>query len=293
MAPATSWLRKLVGAAGKPAVEPPAADEGRKALEARIERLEAQVALTEGYFTEAFWGALDVAYEGVLAERPLVCIVCGHSDRREGYGLHVDRCAFGGGRLERYACPKCDCVFGPQKYLDLAEPFVGRDYKVLYSRYSEGDSTENEVRCFRSLAPEPGGLYLDWGAGGGWNRTLDVLRGEGWNILAHEPNAGDAASGGEGVWDGVARPFDGLFSNNVIEHFRDPVAQFHRFHYLLKPGAKMAHASPCYDYCYAYTRFHSVFLIGRSPFVLAERTGFEVVGQERDGEYINYVFQRA
>jgi hypothetical protein len=60
----------------------------------------------------------------------------------------------------------------------------------------------------------------------------------------------------------------------------------------LKPGAKMAHASPCYDDCFAFTRFHPVFLLGRSPHVLAERTGFTVVDSERDGEYINYVFQR-
>lgn len=264
-----------------------------EALRIRLDKLEAQVALTERYFTEAFWGALDTAYESILARRPLSCIVCGHTAGRDGFEIREDRCYFGGGRLERYVCPGCDCVFGPQKYLDLDEAFVGKDYQVLYSRYAEGDSTENELRAFRSLRAEPGGRYLDWGAGGGWNRTLETLAAEGWSIVAHEPNAGASITeNGAQVWDGVSGGFDGIFSNNVIEHFRDPVAQFHAFHALLKPGAKMAHASPCYDYCFAFTRFHSVFLLGKSPHVLAERTGFTVVDSERDGEYINYVFQR-
>lgn len=262
------------------------------ALKGRIERLEAQVEMTERYFTEAFWNTLDVAYEAVLAHRPLTCVVCGHTAGRDGFAIHEDRCYFGGGRLERYACPECDCIFGPQKYLDVDEAFVGRDYQVLYSRYSEGDSTENELRAFRSLKPHSGGRYLDWGAGGGWNRTLEILKREGWNIVAHEPNAAGSNGLDGALWDGSSHGFDGLFSNNVIEHFRDPVAQFRQFHELLRPGVKMAHASPCYDYCYAFTRFHSVFLLGRSPFVLAERTGFAVVDSERDGGYINYVFQR-
>lgn len=281
-----------------PSREPsaPADDTARletEALKARLTKLEAQVELTERYFTEAFWNTLDVAYEAVLKHRPLTCIICGHTAGRDGYEIREDRCYFGGGRLERYVCPDCDCVFGPQKYLDLDEAFVGRDYKVLYSRYSEGDSTENELRAFRSLNAEKGGRYLDWGAGGGWNRTLQTLKAEDWDVIAHEPNAdGAVADSGAPVWDGVTGGFDGIFSNNVIEHFRDPVTQFRSFHELLKPGAKMAHASPCYDYAFAFTRFHSVFLLGRSPFVLAERTGFKVVDSERDGEYINYVFQR-
>lgn len=260
------------------------------ALKARLERLEAQVEMAERYFNEAFWNTLDTAYEAVLPGRLLFCPVCEHGAERGAFETRVDQCVFGGGRLERYVCPECDCIFGPQKYLDLSDDFVGRDYQMLYARYSEGDSTANELRAFHSLRPDHEGSYLDWGAGGGWNRTLAILREEGWTVAGYEPNAG----GTEAATPPDLSPgsFDGLFSNNVIEHFRDPIAQFRQFHRLLKPGGKMAHASPCYDYQYAYTRFHSVFLLGRSPFVLAERTGFAVVDSERDGEYINHVFQR-
>ena len=54
--------------------------------------------------------------------------------------------------------------------------------------------------------------------------------------------------------------FDGLFSNNVIEHFRTPVTQFRAFRDRLKPSGRMAHSTPCYRYLYPITRFHTVFL---------------------------------
>jgi SAM-dependent methyltransferase len=76
---------------------------------------------------------------------------------------------------------------------------------------------------------------------------------------------------------------DGIISNNVIEHFFDPVQQFREFHALLKPGALMAHSTACYDYLYPFSRFHTVFLLGKSPEVLAQRSGFEIVSRERDG----------
>ena len=254
--------------------------------------LERQALLVETHFTEAFWKALDVAYEAILPHRPIRCIVCDHTDARSGFEILVDQCVFQGGRLERYRCPRCECIFGPMKYLDLDEAFVSRDYKVLYARYSEGDSTESEIRTFRSLQPKPGATYLDWGSGGPWSRTVAQLRGEGWQVVAYEPSAEGAGDHVLSRKEVLASRFDGIFSNNVIEHFRDPVAQFRQFHALLNAGGLMAHSSPCYDYAVAFTRFHSVFLTGRSLAVLAERTGFSIVNSTRDGDYTNYVLSR-
>jgi hypothetical protein len=53
----------------------------------------------------------------------------------------------------------------------------------------------------------------------------------------------------------------------------------------------MAHSSPCYEYAYPFTRFHTLFLLGRSAHVLAEATGFRLKNQTKDGEYINLVFE--
>ena len=55
----------------------------------------------------------------------------------------------------------------------------------------------------------------------------------------------------------------------------------------------MAHSSPCFEYAYSFTRFHSLFLLGRSPYVLAKKTGFRVTDTVREGEYMNFVFERS
>jgi hypothetical protein len=257
---------------------------------ARIDRLESQLKLLEPYSVAGFWQALDHVYEITLPTRQLRCIVCDHSDLRSGFSIRTAVCQFGGGQLERYECPRCDALFGPQKYLDLAEQFVVADYNFLYSRSAESDSTENERRAFRSLQPTPGSLHLNWGCGE-WSQSIPQLRAEGFDVWGYEPSAPESA-GHIVKWRGeISAQFDGIFSNNVIEHFRDPVAQFQDFKSLLKPNASMAHASPCYAYNYAFTRFHTLFLLGRSPHLLAERTGFRVESATVDGEFINHVFR--
>jgi SAM-dependent methyltransferase len=258
----------------------------------RVERLEKQLLLVETYAKEAIWHALDQAYRNAPIARDLSCIVCGHMDRRNGFSIHTDRCQFGGGDLERFECPECGCIFGAQKYLELPERLVDLDYRLLYSRYAEGDSSANEVRTFHSLDPRPGGLYLDWGCGGAWSTTVDLLRGQGWDVWGFEPSAETAGAFVVNRRESISARFDGIFSNNVIEHFRDPIAQFRDFHAILKPGGRMAHSSPCYEYDVAFTRFHTLFLTGRSAETLAARTGFQVTERVHEGKYINVVFER-
>ena len=87
------------------------------------------------------------------------------------------------------------------------------------------------------------------------------------------------------------RPIRRHFSNNIIEPFRDQAGLFQDFKSLLKPNATMAHASPCYAYNYSATRFHTLFRLGRSPHVLAERTGFRVESVTTDGLILHHVFR--
>jgi hypothetical protein len=260
-------------------------------LTERVSVLEAQLALSEKVHVAGFWWALDAIYDHTLHDRKLECIVCGHTGSRNGFEIHVSNCIFGGGRLERYGCPNCECIFGAQKFLDLSPDLIDLDYQLLYSRYKEADNTANEVRTFKSLLPDRGRSYVNWGSGA-WNGTIGVMRAEGWDLWGYEPSA---PAGGEFVAtqkEGLPAAVAGLFSNNVIEHFTDPVAQFEEYASVLPAGARMAHSSPCYEYTYAFTRFHTVFLTGRSPEVLAGRTGFKIVDRVKDGEYINVVFER-
>ena len=102
--------------------------------EDRLSHLERQVALLKTYSVEAFWTALDCAYETLLKQREPVCIVCGRAGPRMDFAVLTDRCVFGGDP-RTLQCPACDAVFGPQKYLDLSEEFVSRDYAMLYTRH--------------------------------------------------------------------------------------------------------------------------------------------------------------
>jgi SAM-dependent methyltransferase len=260
-----------------------------ESYEERLSRLERQMSLLETFTVEAFWTALDRAYDAMPPRRELECIVCGHTSSRSEFSVLTDHCMFGGGKLERYQCPACDAVFGPQKYIDLSEEFVSRDYALLYTHYNETDSSESEIRTFHSLNPKTGGLYLNWGCGA-WSKAIPQLRAEGFDVWGFEPSASASNPYIVSSRDQISAKFDGIFSNNVIEHFRKPHRQFEEFRHILKPGGVMAHSSPCYEYAYAFTRFHTLFLLGRSADVLAARTGFRIAERTKDGEYINVVF---
>jgi SAM-dependent methyltransferase len=242
------------------------------------------------YLTSTHWRTIDVLYARDLPERVARCVVCEHTAPCDSYRKHVAECQFGGGRLERYACPKCDTVFGPLKMLDLTAAQLAMEYRALYTYYSESNSTELEIRAFRSCRPRPGGLYLNWGCGA-WAETIDTLRAEGYDVWGYEPVAVSENAHVVSSRDEISALFDGIFSNNVIEHFADPVSEFRRLHSHLKPGGLMVHASPCYELLYENTRFHLALYLGRSAETLAARTGFEVVDRERDGEYMQVVFR--
>jgi SAM-dependent methyltransferase len=200
----------------------------------RLEKIEKKLKLIEDHFGKAFWRAIDIAYESSLPHRSIKCIVCEKEGHRTDFEVLTDKCIFGGGVLERYRCPTCDCIFGPLKYLDADEDFVSRDYELLYTNYSESDSTENEIRTFGSLGPKSGALYLDWGCGGEWSKTIATLRAQGHDVWGYEPTIGATAGFVVKNRDEISAKFDGIFSNNVIEHFRNPIAQFKEFHSILK-----------------------------------------------------------
>ena len=194
------------------------------------------------YLTATHWRTVDLLYADDLATREPRCVVCDHTAPRT-FRQHVAECQFGGGHLERYACPECDTVFGPLKMLDLTPAQLALEYRVLYSHYDETDSTESEVRAFQACAPVPGGLYLDWGCGV-WAQTIDRLRGDGYDVWGYEPVAPSDNPHVVAREDEISATFDAIFSNNVLEHFADPVGEFRRMRSHLKPGGVMVHASP-------------------------------------------------
>lgn len=261
-------------------------------LELRLQRLEKGQKLLRAALTRSWWHAVDRLDRLTLPSSELACPICGRVGRREDLERLVATCSFGGGELERYRCAGCGCIFGPRKVLELDRELLDLDYGILYADYAEGDCTDNEIRAFRALAPQHGLRYLNWGCGA-WSRSIPLLRTEGYDVWGYDPCPGPEPRPFVVQSRTVISPgLHGLFSNNVIEHLLRPVEEFRYFHGLLAPGGMMAHATPCYEYAYAESRFHVVFLTGDSPFVLAERSGFRVAERVADGEFRLCLFER-
>jgi hypothetical protein len=242
------------------------------------------------------WSVVDAVERATaVASDYRTCPLCETTGKAETFKPYVTNCIFGGGLLKRYQCPACDVIFGPDKMFELSPAELSQDYEWHYKVYEEGDSTEAELRAFHSLNPRRDGVYLNYGAGS-WSRTVPLLREQGWNVFAYEPH-GSAATDGEWLISSEAQmqhnQFDGIFSNNVLEHFRQPANDLHRMLAWLKPGAQMAHATPCFEYLFEYTRFHLFFFPGRSREVLARRAGLKIESFEVYGMFLNAVYSPA
>lgn len=263
----------------------------------------------------AKWDIIDALERGRALDTWLSCPLCDYRSETGKFGKLVTSCIFGGGELTRYQCPECDVVFGPEKMLRLSEAELSRDYEWHYQVFSEGDSTIQEVRAFHALKPEKNGVYLNWGTGA-WSKTVDVLRQEGWNVYGYEPHSSASVSGSYLMSDNVygyelhesasasgpylisdkeqlsAMHFDGIFSNNVLEHLRYPVQELSVMRDLLKNGGRMSHSTPCFEYLYEFTRFHLFFFLGRSRSILAGKAGLRVDDFVADGEFMNIILSR-
>lgn len=215
-----------------------------------------------------------------LAEPPatLTCPICGLVERFARYPTLVARDYFGGGRLVRYQCPGCDVIFGTRRMLSLSAAELSREYHDVYATYEENDSTQLELKAFSYLRARPGGRYLNFGAGR-WSSALSILRQQGHDIVAYDPYVPMDSTGTVITREAELRElrFDGIMSNNLIEHLQDPVGTLTGQAALLKDREScMVHATACYRYAFELSRLHLFFFVGRSLATLAERTGLRV-----------------
>lgn len=201
------------------------------------------------------------------------CRVCGHHAPKHTYETVISHCIFGGGRLERFICPVCGGIFGPLKMIRLDEKQLGAEYIQNYKCYSESSETGSlEYSAFLDLNPVKGGTYLNFGAGIK-NQTSKKLREEGYIVYDFEPYA--FAGSKEYLlqsWTQVEQiKFDGIFSNDLIEHLPDPITSLRQMRSVLKENGRLVHGSGCYEYAFEYTRFHLFFFVGKSLDYIAEQ----------------------
>jgi hypothetical protein len=239
------------------------------------------------YAMKSHWRMVDLIEQISGSDKITECALCGHKDMSEYFETIISECRFYGGRLLRHRCPSCGVIFGPQKMLKLDDQMVDLEYRNIYRIYSEGDTTDSVIRTFMLLSPRRDGIYLDFGCGGEWLTSIEKLRKDGWNVVGFEPNVSNSSSYVLSSWEELeSKRFDGIISHNVLEHLFDPIGTTKKLANLLNHGGRIVHKTPCFEYRYEYSRFHVFFFTGRSPEVLAERSGLKISKWERDGEFI-------
>ena len=239
------------------------------------------------------WDMIHRLHALKAAPSELSCALCGHTAHRVDFAERVTACIFEGGVITRHQFPACDVIFGSDLMLELSPEALTREYEWHYQIFSEGDSTEQEIRAFKALKPERGRAYVNWGSGA-WSSSTERLRADGWEVYGFEPH-GSAHGGGGHVLTTRSeleqiKPA-GIFSNNVLEHFRYPVAALRDMASLLPGGALMSHATPCFEYRFEFTRFHLFFFLGKSREWIAEQANLSIVNYQTDGDFMNLVLE--
>jgi SAM-dependent methyltransferase len=213
----------------------------------------------------------------------LQCPICEFTDSLSHFKTYSSRCIFRGGKLVRHQCPNCGVIFGTQRMLALSSEQLSQEYVEHYSCYDEGDSTESELRAFQYLQPTMEGMYLNFGCGK-WSETVSKLRSQGYNIFGFEPYASET-SNCEYIIKSFAElkkfKFDGIMSNDVLEHLRYPEQTLSSLASLLKEGGFMVHATPCYQYSHEYTRFHLFFFTGNSLDMICQKANITYQNTDR------------
>jgi Methyltransferase domain len=216
--------------------------------------------------TRIRWFYINIIDNISVRSEKLICPICNFQGFCYEFSVYESQCIFKGGKLVRHKCPSCGVIFGTQRMLALSEAELSKEYKSHYSCYDElGDSTEKEVEAFYLLNPQKNGTYLNFGCGR-WNKTIEKMRSLGYDIYGFEPyssitdnqfiiNDFDTLSSME---------FDGIISNDLLEHLRYPDKALILMASLLKKEGSMVHRTPCFKYACERTRFHLYFFTGDS-----------------------------
>ena len=171
--------------------------------------------------------------------------------------------------LIRYQCLNCDVIFGPQDMLNLPSEKLTEYYQLVYgSGYKEADSSDLEMLLLQYLNPIKNGIYLNFGSG--TNPTSEKAKKENIILLNYDPGFPKT---GITLDQMKSIKFDGIISNNVLDHMQDPIEILKLMKSLLKSNASMIHASDGFDYNIPYTKAHLYFFVGKSVEYITKNIG--------------------
>ena len=248
-------------------------------LHRKCDRLEEKISVLRKESLANTWKAID-CFDAFLypAEMLIRCPICKREAKKSSFKTEISYCRFGGGRLERFRCSGCGAIFGPLKMLAMTPQELAAEYVRHYALFSEGDSSFFERAAFHQIDRGKDKIYLNWG-GGCWSPTLNQLRAEGYTVYNYEPFSCHTQDPFliSDVEHLKTMRFDGIFSNNLLEHLPDPVEELRFMKTLLKDrDSLILHSTPCFEYAYEYTRFHLIFFTDNALEYLADSTGFSV-----------------
>lgn len=179
-------------------------------------------------------------------------------------------------KIKRIRCDFCQTVFGPISIMQLNEYEMLELYKLVYSFFVEGNTEELQKKIFFLLTPQKNGKYLNY-ACGEWGSGIKNILSEGYDVYGYEPVLLIDHDKIITNFSNIPKNLDGLFSNNFIEHLKNPIKQFKEWNSLLKIGSSMIHRGE-YEYiknnCYESSNFHLLYLSRMGVEILSERTGF-------------------
>ncbi len=239
------------------------------------------------------WFIVD-QFEKIYKRKVKKCPLCECDITIKNNDAITSRCIFGGGMLNRFQCPECKVIFGPMKMLDLTDDELKEEYNIHYSIFSEGDSTESELKAFELLKPSFGKKYLNYGSGA-WSKSIEILLSQGYDIYGYEPSS-VINSLNKRIFNDRRKlqsiKFDGIYSNNVLEHLRYPNEEMRYLSNLLNPNGVMVHATPCFEYLYEYTRFHLFFFLENSREYIIRGLDLVEEGFVKDGEFMAVIYRK-
>lgn len=209
------------------------------------------------------------------------CRLCNYAGNN--FKKYISKCKFNKEELIRFQCPACDVIFGNERMLNLNQEQMIVEYdSVKHLPINEDLATKYELEFFNSVNLDKNKRYINMGAGI-WSHAVTKLQSVGYNIINYDPycKINNPA---------ISNKFDGVLTHNVIEHYQNPIKEIKAIRNILKPNGFMAHATPCYEYCFEWTRFHLFFYCGRSINKLCEICKIKKTKDEKlkNGQHVMY-----
>lgn len=214
----------------------------------------------------------------------LSCPLCKTINPIQKYKQYVSNDIFQMDKIVRFQCSECDVIFGDLRVLSLSQDELIQDYIDTYSYFKEGTYDDWFLNLFINILKFPKNQkILDYGAGNTLNYH-SLLKIQGFNIDAYDKFINPIIL--------KKNDYDIVFSHNVIEHLINPIDDINDMLSYLKDNGILIISSPCWNYCYEFTHFHTFFFVNKSVNVLISKLNLVLLDNIETNDTIIKIFKR-